>query len=92
MAGMTGSYDDMRLNPMMAACQEQRLIGSKMGGTVLHRDIPRLIDLYRQGQLMRDELISIRYPLSRINAAIADTAKGGTRRNVILFDAYEALS
>ena len=92
MAGMTGSYDDMRLNPMMAACQEQRLIGSKMGGTVLHRDIPRLIDLYRQGQLMLDELISNRYPLSQINEAIADTAKGGTRRNVILFDAYEALS
>jgi|GEM_PF-3633716 len=34
MAGMTGSYDDMRLNPMMAACQEQRLIGSKMGGAM----------------------------------------------------------
>ncbi len=90
MAGMTGSEDFMRLNPMMVAYQEQRLIGSKMGGTVLRRDIPRLIELYQQGRLMLDELISNRYPLERINDAIADTAKGGTRRNVILFDAFEA--
>ena len=90
MAGMTGSEDFMRLNPMMVAYQEQRLIGSKMGGTVLRRDIPRLIELYRQRRLKLDELISNRYPLERINEAIADTAKGGTRRNVILFDAFEA--
>ncbi len=85
MAGMTGSEDFMRLNPMMVAYQEQRLIGSKMGGTVLRRDIPRLIELYRQGRLKLDELISGRYRLDEINDAIADTAKGGTRRNVILF-------
>lgn len=85
MAGMTGSDDYMRLNPMMVAYQEQRLIGSKMGGTVLRRDIPRLIELYRQGRLKLDELVSGRYTLGQINDAIADTAKGGTRRNVILF-------
>ncbi len=90
MAGMTGNDDYMRLNPMMVAYQEQRLIGSKMGGTVLRRDIPRLIELYRQGRLKLDELISNRYSLEKINEAIADTAKGGTRRNVILFDAFEA--
>ena len=89
MAGMTGNDDYMRLNPMMVAYQEQRLLGSKMGGTVLRRDIPRLIDYYRQGRLKLDELISNRYRLDQINEAIADTAKGGTRRNVILFDAFE---
>lgn len=89
MAGMTGNDDYMRLNPMMGAYLEQRLIGSKMGGTVLRRDIPRLIELYRQGRLKLDELISNRYRLEQINDAIADTAKGGTRRNVILFNAYE---
>jgi S-(hydroxymethyl)glutathione dehydrogenase/alcohol dehydrogenase len=88
MAGMTGNDDYMRLNPMMVAYQEQRLLGSKMGGTVLRRDIPRLIEYYRQGRLKLDELISNRYPLDQINAAIADTAKGGTRRNVIVFDAF----
>lgn len=89
MAGMTGNDDYMRLNPMMVAYQEQRLLGSKMGGTVLRRDIPRLIDYYRQGRLKLDELISNRYRLDQINDAIADTAKGGTRRNVIVFDAFE---
>lgn len=88
MAGMTGNDDYMRLNPMMVAYQEQRLIGSKMGGTVLRRDIPRLIELYRQGRLQLDELISARYRFEQINQAISDTAKGGTRRNVILFDAF----
>jgi S-(hydroxymethyl)glutathione dehydrogenase / alcohol dehydrogenase len=62
MAGMTGSTDCMRLNPMMVALQEQRLIGAKMGGMAPRRDIPRPIELYRHGRFKRDELISNRYP------------------------------
>ena len=89
MAGMTGSDEYMHLNPMIAAYQEQRLLGSKMGGTVLARDIPRLIEFWRQGRLKLDELISGRYRLEEINEAIGNTASGGARRNVILFDAFE---
>lgn len=89
MAGMTANDEVMRLNPGNTAYLEQSLVGSRMGSTVLTRDIPRLIDYYRQGRLKLDELISNRYPLERINEAIEDARTGRSRRNVILFDAFE---
>lgn len=71
--------------PVNIAAASQVFRGSAMGETVLKRDIPWLVDLYRQGRLRLDELISGRYPLERINEAIADTRAGHARRNVIVF-------
>ena len=36
----------------------QRILGSKMGSSNIHRDIPNFVDLYRQGRLQLDELIT----------------------------------
>ena len=47
--------------------------------------MPKLVDLYRQGRLMLDELISGRYPLEGINAAVAAVNRGEALRNVIVF-------
>ena len=65
----------------------QRILGSNMGSTRLGIAVPKLVDLYRQGRLKLDELITERYPLERINEAIAAAGDGGTLRNVIVFDA-----
>ena len=62
----------------------QGMLGSKMGDTVIRRDIPWMIDLYAQGRLKLDELISNRWSLDQINEAIADTKSGNARRNVIM--------
>ena len=78
-AGETASYE-----PLKTAFTGQSLIGSKMGDTVIGRDIPWMADLYLQGRLELDALISRRWRLDEINAAMADTAAGGARRNVIL--------
>jgi Zn-dependent alcohol dehydrogenase len=64
---------------------EQRIIGSRMGGTRLQVDVPRLVDLYRRGRLHLDELITGRYSLDQINPAIASMESGNAVRNVILF-------
>ena len=62
-----------------------------MGRAVLARDIPWLIEHWRAGRLKLAELVSGRYPLEEINAAIAATKAGAARRNVIVFgDAHEA--
>ena len=45
-----------------------------------------MIDLYQQGRLKLDELISGRWSLDQINEAIADTRTGSAKRNVILFN------
>jgi S-(hydroxymethyl)glutathione dehydrogenase / alcohol dehydrogenase len=62
------------------------MIGSKMGDVVIKRDITWMVDLYQQGRLKLDELISGRWRLDQINEAIADTKTGAARRNVIILN------
>jgi Zn-dependent alcohol dehydrogenase len=83
MVGMPHSGDSVSFEPVNFAATAQGMVGSKMGEVVIRRDIPWMIDLYEQGRLKLDALISNRWPLDRINEAIADTNEGGARRNVI---------
>ena len=80
-AGHTASYE-----PFIMAAVGQGMIGSKMGDVVIRRDIPWMVDLYQQGRLKLDELISGRWRLDQINEAIADTKSGAARRNVIILN------
>jgi Zn-dependent alcohol dehydrogenase len=59
--------------------------GSPMGSTRLRVDVPRLVELYQQGRLKLDELITSRYPLGQINEAIEAMERGEALRNVIIF-------
>lgn len=86
MVGMPHSGQKSSYEPVMMAAVGQGMIGSKMGDVVIQRDIPWMVDLYTQGRLKLDELISGRWTLEQINEAIADTKSGAARRNVILFD------
>ena len=72
-------------DPSDLAAHGQRVLGSKMGSARIQIDVPTLVDLYRQGRLKLDELISGRYPLEEINAAIASVKRGEALRNVIVF-------
>ena len=85
MVGMPHSGAMAEYEPVMLAYMSQGMTGSKMGDVVLRRDIPWMADLYRQGRLKLDELVSGRWTLEQINEAIADTKTGGAKRNVILF-------
>ncbi len=83
--GMPHSGDLSSYEPAIVAATGQAVIGSMLGDAVLQRDIPWLVDLYGQGRLKLDELISGRWTLDQINEAIADTNTGAARRNVIVF-------
>ena len=85
MVGMPHSGDMVSYEPVVVAAVAQQMIGSKMGDVVLSRDIPWMVDLYQQGRLKLDELVSGRWSLDQINDAIADTRTGAARRNVIVF-------
>ncbi|MEY8829784.1 Zn-dependent alcohol dehydrogenase [Sedimentitalea sp. XS_ASV28] len=85
MIGMPHAESRSEYSPMNMSYQGQALVGSKMGDTVIQRDIPWMVDLYQQGRLKLDELISGRWSLDQINDAITDTKTGSARRNVILF-------
>ncbi len=83
--GMPPDEAEIPIIPVNLAASGQQIVGSPMGDAVLPRDIPWLTDLYQQGRLQLDELISGRWSLDQINEAIADTKSGKARRNVILF-------
>ncbi|MEO9865075.1 Zn-dependent alcohol dehydrogenase [Yoonia sp.] len=86
MVGMPATGAVSQYEPANFAAVGQSLIGSKMGDVVIKRDIPWMADLYDQGRLKLDELISGRWSLDQINEAIADTKTGSAKRNVIIFD------
>jgi S-(hydroxymethyl)glutathione dehydrogenase / alcohol dehydrogenase len=79
-SGVMGAYD-----PGWLAADGQKILGSKMGGARIRIDVPRIVDLYQQGRLKLDELISGRYRLEQINEAIASVGRGEALRNVIVF-------
>lgn len=79
-SGATSSYE-----PVILAATGQSMTGSKMGDAVLARDIRWMVDLYQQGRLKLDEMVTKTYPLDQINDAIAATKAGQARRNVITF-------
>jgi S-(hydroxymethyl)glutathione dehydrogenase/alcohol dehydrogenase len=64
----------------------RKILGSKLGDTCIKIDIPRLVELYREGRLKLDEIISNTYSLDEINEAIAASEGGEALRNVIVFN------
>ena len=85
MVGMPPTGAMSQYEPAVASYMGQGFVGSKMGDVVIQRDIPWMADLYEQGRLKLDELVSGRWSLDQINEAIADTKTGGAKRNVIVF-------
>ncbi|MGY3439166.1 MULTISPECIES: zinc-binding dehydrogenase [unclassified Marinovum] len=85
MVGMPKTGAMAQYEPVVNAFMSTAMVGSKMGDVVIARDIPWMADLYAQGRLKLDELVSGRWRLDQINEAIADTKSGAARRNVILF-------
>lgn len=63
----------------------RNVMGSNMGSTRPSVDIPHLVELYQQGRLKLDELITKTYPLEEINEAIESMERGEALRNVIVF-------
>ena len=84
--GLPNFRDQLSFSPLEMIPSEKNIIGGFMGATNLKIDIPNLVNLYQAGRLKLDELITGRYPLSKINEAMALTEKGEGLRNVIMFE------
>ena len=64
---------------------DRGLLGCRYGSSRPHRDIPLLVELYKQGRLMLDELVSATYPLERFDTVVADLHDGKLARGVLQF-------
>jgi Zn-dependent alcohol dehydrogenase len=85
LVGMPADGVKMEVEAGLLASDNLRMLGSKMGDARIQIDIPKLVELYQQGRLKLDEMVSGRYPLERINEAMDSTRSGAAIRNVITF-------
>lgn len=74
---------DLELAPLVAGGVTIR--GSYLGSCVTSRDVPRFIDLYREGRFPTGGLISHHIALDDINVALDRLADGEALRQVIEF-------
>lgn len=87
LTGIAGATDITPVLPMaMFTLFQKRLLGSLYGEANPRADIPRLLSLYRQGQLLLDETVTAEYKLNDINEAFDDMLAGRNFRGVIIHD------
>jgi len=77
--------NDVTLNLFDFAMQQKKLIGTIFGSANPRYDIPRLLGLYRSGQLKLDELVTRTYPLDDINQGYQDMRDGKNIRGVLVY-------
>ncbi len=83
-AGLARAGTSFALPAVPLVGEERRVQGCYMGSCVPSRDIPRFIDMFRQGRLPVDRLLSSTGPLDDINAAFDRLDRGEVVRHVIL--------
>ncbi|MCA1691914.1 MAG: Zn-dependent alcohol dehydrogenase [Actinobacteria bacterium] len=64
---------------------EKTVKGCWLGSSDIRRDIPRLVELYGNGQLKLDELVSRRIDVAEVNAAFAAMEAGEVARSVVVY-------
>ena len=65
---------------------EKKLKGSLFGSSNPRADIPRMLDLYNQGKLKLDELVTKTYTLDEVAQGYEDMHAGKNIRGVVVFD------
>lgn len=84
-AGLPPPSATFPLPPVNLVAEERTVKGSYIGTCVPSRDIPRYIDLYRQGKLAVNRLMSGRLKLEEINRGFDLLNEGKAVRQVVVF-------
>jgi S-(hydroxymethyl)glutathione dehydrogenase/alcohol dehydrogenase len=83
--GMMPRASELTIDPRHFI-SEKTLKGSFLGSARIATDIPRLVDLYRSGELELDRLVSRRLQLSELPDALDRLRAGDGVRQVVVFD------
>jgi alcohol dehydrogenase len=85
-AGLPPSTALLPIPAVSLVAEERTLKGSYIGTCVPSRDIPHYMDLYMQGRLPVDKLLSGRLALDDINRGFDLLHEGKAIRQVVVFD------
>lgn len=83
--GLPGPEAVSNIHPLTLTAQARTIVGSYLGSAVPSRDIPEYAELWRQGKLPVEELVSGRIALDGLNEAFDTLAEGRAVRQVIDF-------
>lgn len=75
----------IEVSPLGLVAEGRSLIGSYLGSAVPSRDIPRFVELWRNGRLPVEKLVSSTITLDEINAGMDELAEGRAVRQIIDF-------
>ena len=84
-AGLPPPTATLALSPVNLVAEERTLKGSYIGTCVPSRDIPRYIELFRQGRLPVDRLMTGKLKLEDINRGFDLLHEGKAVRQVVVF-------
>jgi len=80
------SQIDAKLAIFALVLLEKQIRGGLYGSCNPRTDIPKLVELYKRGDLLLDELITRTYTLDEINEGYRDMEEGRNFRGVIVYD------
>lgn len=86
LVGLPKSGSEFSAPALLIITRELRVVGSLMGSVPYQRVLPTYAQLYLEGRLMLDQLISQRIELEDINQGYEQLIAGETARSVITFD------
>jgi S-(hydroxymethyl)glutathione dehydrogenase/alcohol dehydrogenase len=84
--GIGRSDDKFSIRQPIMVFTAKTIVGSNYGGTNFRTDFPMYLDLYRQGRLDLDSLVSKTYRLEEAMEAFDDLRNGVNARGVIVHD------
>lgn len=87
LTGLGSAADDLNLpiSVRHVVLYQKRLQGSLFGASSPSKEIPAMLELYRQGRLKLDELITSRYTLETINDGYEDMRAGRNLRGIVTY-------
>ncbi len=87
---VTNIHPMMEFDVTLSLCDltlmEKKLVGSLFGSCNMRRDIPKLLELFGEGQLDLDTMVTRTYKLEDINQGYQDMLDGKNIRGVLLYD------
>ncbi len=85
-AGLARPDKRLEIPPVTLVAEERTLKGSYIGSCVPIRDVPRYLELFKQGRLPVDRLLGERLRLDEINEGFDRLAAGEAVRQVVVFE------
>jgi NDMA-dependent alcohol dehydrogenase len=78
--------DEVAMQPFWLSMMQKQIRGTVFGGSNPRTDIPRILDLYKEGRYPLDQLVTKEYRLEDVNTGYADMLAGTNLRGLIRFD------